>query len=125
MKVSEAFPSKYLAAADLHDRNVTVIMGRVEMEELGKEQKPVLYFKGKEKGLVLNKTNSTTIAAAYGDETNDWQGQELILFPIMTEYQGKTVPAIRVRMPQPKDRPKQSPQQNTERGNSMDDEIPF
>lgn len=103
MKVSEAFPSKYLSAPDLNGQNVRVTMTNVEIEKIGEDKKPVLYFRGKSKGLALNKTNSKTIAEVYGDETDDWSGQELILFPIVTEYQGKQVDAIRVRAPQPKD----------------------
>ena len=109
MKISGAFPSNYLKAADLDGRNVRVIMERVEMEDIGGDHKPVLYFQGKDKGMVLNKTNSNNISAAYGDETEGWRGREIILFEAMVDFQGKTVPAVRVRAPQPKDNPK--PQQ--------------
>lgn len=129
MKVSEAFPSKWLSAADLNDQNVRVTMKHVEIEKIGDDTKPVLYFKGKTKGLVLNKTNSNSIAAAYGDEMDDWSGSELILFPVMTDYQGKQVEAIRVRAPQPKDNPRPAPARELAsagdpRGD-MDDDIPF
>lgn len=127
MKVSEAFPSKYIAAADLNNQNVRVTIARVEMEKIGDDNKPVIYFKGKTKGLVCNKTNSKTIAAVYGDEMDDWAGSELILFPIMTDFQGKPVEAVRVRSPQPKDNPRpqqQKPEQSQAHGD-MDDEIPF
>src|SRR5262249_10797846 len=70
---------------------------------MGDDFKPVVYFNGKEKGVVLNKTNSYTIATAYGDETNDWFGNEVILFSVMTEYGGKHTPAIRVRIPTARD----------------------
>lgn len=106
MNINDVYPSKYVAAADLKDGNARVIIARVEVEKIGDDTKPVLYFKGKQKGLVLNKTNSKTIASIFGDETDDWTGGELILFPIMTDYQGKPVEAIRVRAPQPKDNPK-------------------
>lgn len=105
MNIQEAFPSKYIKAADLNDQNVRVIMERVEMEDIGDDgDKPVLYFRGKEKGMVLNKTNSNNIAMVYGDETDDWLGREIILYPTMVDYQGRSVPAIRVRPPQAKDR---------------------
>lgn len=130
MKVSEAFPSKYLSAADLSGANVRVVMQHVEMEKLGDDTKPVLYFKGKQKGLALNKTNSKAIAEAYGDETDDWNGQEIILFPVMTDYQGKQVEAIRVRAPQPKDnkpsaRPSSAEMRQGVPASDMDDGIPF
>ena len=103
MKASEAFPSKWIAAADLSDKNVRLTISHVEMEDIGDDRKPVIYFQNAKKGLVCNKTNSKSIVAAYGDEMDDWAGCELILFPIMTEYQGTQVPAVRVRAPQPKD----------------------
>lgn len=106
MKVSDAFPSKYLSAPDLNGGNARVVMQNVEIEKIGDDTKPVLYFKGKQKGLALNKTNSKTIADVYGDEMDDWAGQEIILFPVMTDFQGKQVEAIRVRAPQPKDNPR-------------------
>lgn len=105
MNIQEAFPSKYIKAADLNDQNVRVIMERVEMEDIGDDgDKPVLYFRGKSKGMVMNKTNSNNIAIVYGDETDDWVGKEIILYPTMVDYQGRSVPAIRVRPPQAKDR---------------------
>lgn len=99
MRISEAYPTKYISAPDLQGRNVAVVIDRVEMEKVGDDTKPVVYFQGKEKGLVLNKTNANAIAAGYGDETNDWSGGELELFSIMTDFQGKPVEAVRCRLP--------------------------
>jgi hypothetical protein len=106
MKMSEEFPSKFLKAGDLQGREVRVIMQNVEREQIGQnadDTKPILYFKGKERGLVLNKTNANTISDAYGDDTDDWLDQPLILFPAMVAFQGKTQPAIRCRVPTAKD----------------------
>lgn len=142
MKVSEAFPSKYIAASDLDNQNIRVTIARVDIEKIGDDTKPVIYFKGGKKGLVCNKTNSKAIAAVYGDEMDDWAGSELILFPIMTDYQGKPVEAVRVRAPQPKDNPRpaarqasadmgreQQPAPQRQVGGvsdqAMDDDIPF
>jgi hypothetical protein len=131
MLITQAFPSKYLKAADLQDRNITVIMDRVEMEDIGDDgDKPVLYFQGKEKGLVLNKTNSNTIAVVYGEETDDWAGKELILYPTMVDFQGRSVPAIRVRHPQPKDRTREmravgNGARRPSVAQELNDEIPF
>lgn len=103
MKISEEFPSQYLKAADLGGRELRVTMGRVDRETIGTDKKLVLYFKGKEKGLVLNKTNGNTIGDGYGDDTDDWFDQPLILFSVKTDYQGKVVDAIRCRIPTAKD----------------------
>jgi hypothetical protein len=108
MKMSEEFPSKYLKAADLGGRETRVTMQNVEREQVGQDSdedkmKPVLYFKGKSKGLVLNKTNATMISDHYGDDSEEWFDQPLILFSAMVTYAGKTQPAIRCRIPTAKD----------------------
>lgn len=103
MKISDEFPSRYLKAADLQGREVKVTMQHVEKEKLGDEMKLALYFKGKEKAMILNKTNSNTIADAYGDDTEDWFDQPLILFSVMVDFQGKVGPAIRCRVPTARD----------------------
>lgn len=131
MRISQAFPSNYIKAADLQDRNVLVKMDRVDVEKIGEDEKPVLYFVGKEKGLVLNKTNASNIAGIYGDDTNDWRDQELVLFPAMVDFQGKTVEAVRVRGPQPKDRQRRAdpissgPAPAAPPARDLDDSIPF
>jgi arabinogalactan endo-1,4-beta-galactosidase len=106
MNINDAFPSKYLKASDLQGRPANVTISNVVYEDIGKgEEKPILHFQGKQKGMVLNKTNGNNIAAIYGPETEDWVGQPIVLFEAMVDFQGKTVPALRVRAPQPKDRP--------------------
>lgn len=131
MRISAAFPSEYLKAADLGGRNVKVVIDRVEMRDVGDDHKPVLFFQGKEKGVVLNKTNANNIALAYGDDTDEWQGKEVLLFEAMVDFQGRSVAAIRIRPPAGKDRQKpalrvanQAPQ-HSENPAPMDDDIPF
>ena len=99
MRVSDAFPSNYLKAADLQGRVVVVTIDRCEMEDIGDERKPILFFQGKQKGMVLNKTNANNVAVLYGDDTDEWTGQPVELFEAMVDFQGKTVPAIRIRAP--------------------------
>lgn len=103
MNINEVYPSKYLKADDLQGREVRVTMQAVEMEKIGDDNKPVLYFKGKDKGVVLNKTNASMIGSAYGTETDDWIDQPLILFSVMVDFQGKVAPAIRCRIPTARD----------------------
>ena len=100
MRIDTAFPGAYLKAADLQGRAAMVVMDRVEVETVGDEPKPVLYFQGKSKGLVLNKTNSNAIATAYGYETDAWHGQQVQLVEAMVDFQGRSVPAIRIRVTQ-------------------------
>lgn len=102
MNIDEAFPSKYISAADLQGREVSVKIARVTVEQLGrnndpKDNKPVVYFEGKQKGLALNKTNANTIKDMYGKETDGWIGKPLTLVCAWTDFQGKQTEAVRVR----------------------------
>lgn len=96
MKISAAFPSEYLKAADLQGRQVKVVIDRVEMRDVGDDHKPVIFFQGKDRGVVLNKTNSGVLEDAFGDETDHWHGQTITLYPTKVDYQGKRVDAIRI-----------------------------
>jgi hypothetical protein len=133
MKMSEEFPSKWLKAGDLQGKEVKVIMSNCERETIGDDHKPVLYFKGKDKGIVLNKTNASVITDFYGDDTADWYDQPIILFTVMTEYQGKAAPGLRVRIPTAKDsKPARDPISSgpisaiaPPAKADMDDDIPF
>ena len=103
MLISQCFPSEFLKSEDLEGREVRCIMSHVEMSDVGDDYKPVLYFQGKSKGLVLNVTNSNTLSAIYGDETEDWRDKEIVLFVERVDFKGKKVPGLRVRAPVPKD----------------------
>ena len=103
MHIDSAFPSKYLKASDLQGRNVTVKMGRVEQEKIGDDMKLILYFQGKEKGVVLNKTNATNISDAYGPDTDEWTGRKVVLYTAFVDFQGRSVESIRIRKPRDAD----------------------
>ena len=130
MDVNQAFPSNFLKAADLQNREIPVTIDRVDMETIGQDHKPVLYFQGKQKGIVLNKTNAMNIAAAYGSDTDGWTGEQVVLFSVWTDFQGKSVQAIRVRpgqaTPPKQQQRKPAPQANGGQNNTdLDDDIPF
>jgi hypothetical protein len=101
MKISQLFPSKYVKAADLNGKTVTLTIAKLVVEELGhgaeKERKPVLYFQKATKGLVLNRTNAMTIAALYGDESDDWEGKRISIYPTRIRAFGAMQDTIRVR----------------------------
>jgi hypothetical protein len=125
MKISQAFPSDYLKAADLQGQAVTVTMSHVGLEKVGNDQKPILYFQGKDRGLVLNVTNAKKIAEMYGDDTENWTGGKIVLYEAMVDFKGDTVAAIRVRLgPRgvPPKAPAMSPDDNYHAPN---DDIPF
>lgn len=98
MNINELYPSDYLKASDLKGKAVKLKMREVDIKELGSDKKPVLYFDGKEKGLVLNKTNGMIIASAYGPETANWAGKEVKVYPGKTQFNGQMVDCIKVEV---------------------------
>lgn len=102
MKMSQAFPSKYLREADLNGQTHTVTIARVQMEDVGgqsgaSEHKPVVYFRETDKGVVLNKTNGLSIASLYGDETDSWTDKQVQLYPDRVLFGNEMKPCIRIR----------------------------
>ena len=97
MRVSDAFPSKFLKADDLKGQTAQLTIDHVEMDDVGDDRKPIAYFQGAKKGLVLNVTNARAIAALAGDDMNAWGGMPIELFSTPVSYQGRMVDAIRVR----------------------------
>lgn len=117
MNINGAFPSQYLKAADLSKATVVTIAS-VEVEEIGDDTKPVLHFKGSDKGLVLNKTNANIISEVLGtEETDEWIGKKISIYPTKTEFQGKRVACIRVS--------DQAPGKAAPKAEESDEESPF
>lgn len=112
MDIDAAYPSKYLKASDLQGRQPTVTIDRVIIEEVGrdKESRPVIYFTGKDKGMVLNRTNANSVASIYGKDTDGWIGRPVTLFVIMTEFNRNMVEALRLK-PAPVHQQAQQPRQ--------------
>lgn len=141
MNIYDAFPSDYLKAADLADdegpRKVKI--ANVTMEQIGEDNKLVLHFAGNAtKKMICNRTNSLTIAEAFGPETDNWIGAVIVLFGTKVPFQGKLVDALRVSVP--KQKPAQAAPVNVvpnararqamvDMGDNpaapLDDEIPF
>ena len=97
--------SNYFRAEDIkQDRKLRIKAVTQEIFERdgGKEKKLVLWFTNADQGLVLNKTNIRTLKGAYNDDTTDWIGKVIVVFPVMAEFRGKMTPALRVRIPPPK-----------------------
>lgn len=94
------------------------VVENVEEDEVGDEVKLVAYFKGIEKGLVLNATNMDVLADAAGSQdSDDFAGLavELTIDPNV-RYQGKRVGGIVL---------KASARKTTTADAPFDDAIPF
>jgi hypothetical protein len=106
------------------------------------QQKLVVWFTNHPKGLPLNRTNNRTIRGAYGDDTEQWKGKLLVVFPTMVDFRGRLVGGLRVRIPPPKSPKEQldkfapaakpapaakqpEPEEEKDLDADLDDEIPW
>lgn len=75
--------SKDLKAAEFIGKNLKVIISAVEIRDYPASEgrpansKPALSFKGKDKTLVLNASNTKILCDAYGADSNSWLGHEI------------------------------------------------
>jgi len=109
--------SNYLKASDIpagvQAKVVIASCEMVEMDNNGKkENKIALNFQGKDKQLLLNKTNAGSISHVYGPDTDNWIGKEINMFSTKVDYAGQMVDAIRLNVFKPNQ-------------DGMDDDIPF
>jgi len=123
MNVNEIYQSNsdYLKATDIPaGREAKVIIAAcamVQMDNNGEKQtKLALSFHGKEKKLLLNKTNAGTISHVHGPDTDNWIEKEIIMFSTQVDFAGQMVDAIRLRVVKP------IPPGQEE---NFDDDIPF
>jgi hypothetical protein len=101
MKISEAFPSKYLKADDLDGEDVTATITKITREEVGEEKQLclILYFKEDLKPMVCNKTNAKRIELYHGNETDDWMNKKIVLQTEWVTFKGDSIEALRVKPP--------------------------
>ena len=105
MRRGEAFKSKYLKTEDLQDKEHLLTIDLVTIETIKgqegepDEEKAVIFFKGAQKGMVLNATNWDTLEEVYGEESDEWKDLPVVLFPTHTQFRGKRVPCMRFKIP--------------------------
>ena len=127
INMNDAFPSKWLKADDI-ERDTTVTITNVTIESIGDdERKPVVWFQGFDKGMVMNKTNATNVSSCYGPDTDAWIGRQMTLATAMVDFQGRSTRALRL-YPPPRQAGAAQPQARTnmgaQAGQQFDDRNP-
>ena len=103
MKISEIYPKKYANGEDLKGKPFTFTVSRVEFEALHPQpgapaiNKPVLYFAETSKGIILGPTLARQAAAILGDDTDQWPGKRITIYPEKMTVAGQLRTAIRAR----------------------------
>lgn len=98
---SELFPGKFLKPIDIQGI-VSATIFKLELQDFTDpktketETKPVLWFVGLDKALILNKTNTSMLSQKLGNDIEQWSGKEISLEVRKVESFGELVEAIRV-----------------------------
>ncbi len=126
--------SEYLKAEDLGSSMPTLTIQASDVKHFDNgDSKLVLQFAETEKTMPLNMTNARAIAELHGNNSDGWAGKRIMLFTMTVDFQGRQVPAIRIRAPAPAQQglpannSSQAGQfaQQASGGTPMDDDIPF
>lgn len=92
----------YIGAYALPEgEDMTVVMEFVQVQEVTgdkgkKDNRSVLHLSG-QKPMILNATNSKSIAKLYGNYVEDWAGKPITLYAGTTKFGGEVVECLRIR----------------------------
>ena len=100
MDVSAFMGGNFLTQLDLPAPSQVWTIRDVTQDQVGTDTKICLKFDEHVKPLGCNKINLRTIAQKYGTNGNDWVGRPLEVYRDVTQFQGRRVDCIRVRIPQ-------------------------
>jgi hypothetical protein len=96
----QLYPGRFLKSGELLGRKVTVEIADVAIDELenekGKKIQGIIYLKGKDKQIVLNKTNGLCLKAMFGRKLSDWVSKRIVIFQDQTRFGSDTVDCIRI-----------------------------
>ena len=95
------FFGNFLKVQDIKG-DIEVEVEKVEVRKVGREDdaenKPVVMFKGLDKGLALNAVNASALAEIAGDDYTAWAGVKCVLYvDPNVMYGGKRVGGVRIK----------------------------
>ena len=101
MKAIELCPPKHLDAADLNGNVCEVTIKSVAFTTVGEKQerKGALVYQEFDRPMVINRTNIKRLIDLLGNDTDAWIGKKISIYPSETDFAGKTVACIRVKVP--------------------------
>lgn len=123
----------FLKQEDLQGKAIKVVLESIDLEDVkdndsGKtEKKLIAHFVGKDKTLILNRTNCEALEAICGtDDYASWKGRAVVLYTDPTvKFGGKTVGGLRIRAVSNGAKPAPPPPPVSEMSEDDDDAIPF
>jgi hypothetical protein len=124
VKLSDYRGSALLNCADLGRKEHLVQIESIGEEDVGDERKLVARFEGKRKGLGLNNATLEAIEAAFGPDSKDAIGGQVILYVDPdVRFGGQRVGGIRIKLPkQVVAKEKAAPKEST--AEYLNDDLP-
>jgi hypothetical protein len=130
-RISKVYSSRFVKSYELSytDRRPAMI-DKVTVEVFGNDFTEKLVStvndgNGWEKDLVLNQTNAQRLAAAFGDDTDQWVGQQVELWVTDVIYKGETMQSVQIGPMPPPALPAPPPPPRPPLDKDLDDAIPF
>jgi hypothetical protein len=125
--VKDMIQSKFLRKEDFDEDQVMTIKD-CRLEQVGKDDSPegrwVLYFRERDKGMVLNVTIIRVLEATYGGDTEHWVGNKVMVYvDPNVSFGGKVVGGLRLRTPKKQGAKAPTPPPSSDP--DFDDKIPF
>lgn len=132
MDMRKVFTSSFFRADDFDSEGRMYTIRIVMMQQINQEWKPVMYFEGQKRALVLNQTNSIAISQFPGftPESDNWANRRIVLFSYHAMFQNKPQVRIGVRLPDSKSKLAEpdkitGDEPETKRKEELSDPIPF
>ena len=112
MKKSDIFKSAYLSASEVASP-LTLTIHSVADVMVGHDEdrklRAVMAFDEIDRKLIVNITNWNVLAEAFGEDSEDWIGNRIVLVSEPVLFKNKPARGIRVRIPRSKPKVKPAP----------------
>ena len=119
---SDFYGGRFLKSEDIVGKPFVGTIERVKGEKMQDgRMRAVVYFEGREKGIVLNATRHRfVVGATKSKNSDDWIGLKIGVRAGVTDFGGKDVGCIEFGMP-----PRSAAQKAAALREELDDEIPW
>lgn len=119
--------SPFIKGDDLEEgeRTIVTIKTAEEVDFPSGDKVPVLSFLELDQKLTLNKTRIKKCVELLGEDTDEWIGKKIAIYPIDVQFNGKTMPGVAVAAPPKKAKGVANPKPEVQFDGEEDEENPF
>lgn len=119
----------YIKGEDLEEgeRMMVTILSAEEVTFPSGDTVPVVKFLETDKKLTLNKTRVKKLVEMFGEDTEEWEGQLIALYPVPVQYNGKSSMGVAIAPPKKKKKSDPAPAKTDVKfmADEDDDDSPF